>query len=105
MNRRLESDMKKVVEADKLIHEPARVAIMALLNVAESADFVFLMSHTGLTQGNLSSHLSKLEAASYIVIEKKFVKKRPKTIIRMSEKGKEAFAGYLKTMRSFYEGL
>jgi len=105
MNHRTDQDMKQIVDTDKLIHEPARVAIMALLNVAESADFVFLMNHTGLTQGNLSSHLSKLEAASYIDIEKSFVKKRPKTIIRMSTKGKEAFTLYLKTMKEFYQGL
>jgi DNA-binding MarR family transcriptional regulator len=97
--------MKQIVDTDKLIHEPARVAIMALLNVADSADFVFLMNHTGLTQGNLSSHLSKLEAASYIVIEKTFVKKRPKTLIRMSSKGKDAFTQYLKTMKKFYQNL
>lgn len=105
MNRKTETDIRQIVDTDKLIHEPARVVIMSLLNVAESVDFVFLMNHTGLTQGNLSSHLSKLEAASYIEIEKTFVKKRPKTLIRISHKGKQAFSVYISTMKSFFQGL
>ena len=57
---------------DKLIHEPARLLIMSNLAVVESADFLFLLGQTGLTFGNLSSHMSRLEEAGYLKVEKKF---------------------------------
>jgi len=53
---------------DRLVHEPARLSILAVLNVVDRADFTFLLRQTGLTRGNLSSHLSKLEEASYVSI-------------------------------------
>ena len=53
-------------DIDKLIHEPARLAVMALLYVVDSADFTFIINQTGLTWGNLSAHLSKLEEAGYL---------------------------------------
>ena len=83
-----------LADIDRLIHEPARLRIMALLAVLESADFLFLMRQTGLTQGNLSSHLSKLEEAGYVGIEKAFHGKRPRTTLRMSPAGRVAFAAY-----------
>ena len=64
---------------DRLIHEPARLAILTVLSSVRAADFVFLQRMTGLTQGNLSSHLTKLEEAGLIRIEKSFVGKRPNT--------------------------
>jgi DNA-binding transcriptional ArsR family regulator len=70
-------DHQPIAEIDRLIHEPARLMIMAYLYVVESADFIFLMHHTGLTHGNLSSHMSKLEAAGYIEIVKEFVDRKP----------------------------
>jgi DNA-binding transcriptional ArsR family regulator len=99
------NNIRSIIDADKVIHEPARVVILSLLNAVESADFVFLMNQTGLTQGNLSSHLSKLEAAAYIEIEKTFHKKRPRTIIRISQTGREAFVKYLETMKGFYNSV
>ena len=65
-------DQLPINKIDRLIHEPARFTILAYLYFTESADFLFLMRQTGLTGGNLSSHLSKLEAAGYISIEKEF---------------------------------
>jgi len=66
---------------DRIIHEPARLMITAHLYVVESADYVFLMQNTGLTWGNLSSHLSKLEGAGYVDIIKEFIQKKPHTMV------------------------
>ena len=90
---------------DKLIHEPARLNLMAQLFVVESADFIFLMRQTGLTQGNLSAHLSKLETAGYLKIKKGFVGKRPQTMISMTEKGHIAFQNYIRKMKVFFKGF
>ena len=88
------SDDSPINQIDKLIHEPARLLIMAHLFVVERADFLFLMRHTGLTFGNLSSHMSKLENAGYIDVEKEFIGKRPNTKLALTEIGREAFTDY-----------
>ena len=85
---------------DKLIHEPARLLIMAHLFVVESADFLFLMRQTGMTFGNLSSHMSRLETAGYIDVEKEFVGKKPNTKLHLTEDGRAAFQEYRSNMRS-----
>ena len=97
--------IKQVIGTDKIIHEPARIVLLAILFAADQVDFTFLLNETGLSQGNLSSHLSKLEKAGYVLIEKTFYKKRPRTLISMNEKGKSAFEEYLKTMKEFYNAL
>ena len=76
--KKAESDdiVKPLSDINKIIHEPARLMIMSYLYVVESADFVFLRNQTGLTDGNLSSHLNKLESVGYVEIEKKFKGKR-----------------------------
>lgn len=84
---------------DKVIHEPARMMIVSYLSVVESADFLFLQSHTGLTAGNLSSHLSKLEAAGYVDIQKSFVGKKQHTKLSLTSLGRKAFEGYRKQMK------
>ena len=71
---------RKVAKVDRLIHEPARLMIITILSTVESADFLFLERETGLTKGNLSSHLSKLESAGYVEIEKTYRGKIPLTI-------------------------
>ena len=90
---------------DKLIHEPARLNIMTHLYVVESADFLFMMRQTGLTFGNLSAHMSKLEAAGYIEIIKEFVGKKPHTMLKLTEKGKQAFDEYRKQMKQFFNEI
>ena len=92
-------------DIDKIIHEPARLMIMSYLYVVESADFVFLRNQTGLTDGNLSSHLSKLESAGYVVIEKRFKGKKPQTMLKLSVSGREAFELYRKKMEQVLSGL
>ena len=92
-------------EIDKLVHEPARLKIMLYLYAVETADFVYLMHKTGLSKGNLSSHLSKLEEAEYVIIEKKFVEKIPHTLMSLSKKGQAAFEKYKNTMQSFLSSV
>jgi DNA-binding MarR family transcriptional regulator len=77
---------------DRLIHEPARLAIMTVLSSVDAADFVFLARTTGLTNGNLSSHLTKLEDAGLITIEKRFVRKKPNTNVALTPEGKTRVA-------------
>lgn len=87
-----------ITEIDRVIHEPARLLILGFLSVIESADFLFLMRQTELTRGNLSSHLSKLEAAGYVSIKKEFVKKIPRTLIRITGQGRKALQDYKENM-------
>jgi len=93
------STRNQMLGIDKLIHEPSRFNIMALLYVVQSADFLFLQRQTGLTWGNLSSHLSKLEKASYIAVEKEFIGKKPHTMLHLTSDGRNAFEDYRKSMK------
>jgi DNA-binding MarR family transcriptional regulator len=88
---------------DRVIHEPGRLMIMAHLSVVESADFLFLKRQTGLTWGNLSAHLNRLETAGYIEVEKEFVDRKPHTILHMTEKGQTAFHKYRQSMQQLFE--
>ncbi|MBZ0264825.1 transcriptional regulator [bacterium] len=89
-----ENNPEKPDELDKLIHEPTRLKLIAQLYVLESADFVFLQNRLLLTQGNLSSHMNKLEEAGYVLVEKTFVKKKPRTLFSLTTKGRTAFENY-----------
>ena len=90
---------------NKVIHEPARLNIMTRLYVVESADFLFMMRQTGLTFGNLSAHMSKLEEAGYIEIIKEFIGKKPHTMLRLTDKGRQAFNEYRNKMKQFFNKL
>ena len=94
---------RKVAEVDRLIHEPARLMIVTILSTVESADFLFLEHETGLTKGNLSSHLSKLESAGYIEIEKTYRGKIPLTVCKLSESGEKAFLAYRDQLKYIVE--
>jgi len=83
---------------DRIIHEPARLSILAVLRAFETADFVFLLKQTELSRGNLSSHLSKLEAVGYAEITKEFVDKVPRTLVRLTDAGRKAVATYRAEM-------
>jgi DNA-binding transcriptional ArsR family regulator len=98
-------DIQKINSVDKIIHEPSRLNIMAHLYVIESADFLFIMRQTGLTFGNLSAHMSKLEEAGYIKIIKEFIGKKPHTMLKLTEKGKQAFNSYRKRMKQFFNEI
>ncbi|HSK47058.1 MAG TPA: transcriptional regulator [Coriobacteriia bacterium] len=88
-------------DPDRVIHEPARLKIMSVLSVVQSADFVYLQHETGLTGGNLSVQLTRLEEAGYIAIEKTFAGKMPRTLASMTPAGRDAFAAY----RRYLKGL
>lgn len=79
---------------DRVLHEPSRLLIATLLHAVESADFLFLLHESGLSKGNLSSHLSKLETSGYVAIEKTFRGKIPMTICRLTPAGREALRRY-----------
>jgi DNA-binding transcriptional ArsR family regulator len=100
-----EPDFSSLAEIDRLVHEPARLAVMASLYVVESADYTFLMRQAGLTWGNLSAHLSKLEEAGYVQIEKTFRGKRPYTLVCLSEQGRVVFQEYVAKMKSAFGNL
>lgn len=94
-----------LADIDQVIHAPARLMVLSYLYVVESADFIFLMRLTGLTWGNLSTHLSKLEEAGYVEIEKGYKGKKPHTHIRMTGQGREAFREYKKSMQRVLDDL
>ena len=96
-------DLQRILEVDRLIHEPARLLIVALLASVREADFLFLQRETGLTKGNLSVHLSRLEEAGYVHIEKTYRGKVPLTLCRMTEPGRQAFDSYRKQLKQFVE--
>jgi DNA-binding MarR family transcriptional regulator len=98
-------DTKFEVNIDKLIHEPARFNIMANLYVVESADFLFIMRQTGLTFGNLSSHMSKLENSGYIEVKKEFIGKKPHTMLKLTKKGRKAFKEYHQNMKKMLDEI
>jgi DNA-binding MarR family transcriptional regulator len=94
-----------MAKIDKLIHEPSRYTLMAYLYVVEVADFLFLLRQTGMTWGNLSTHLSKLEAAGYVIIEKEFLGKKPHTTVRLTDQGRNAFEEYRGNMKRVLDNL
>jgi DNA-binding transcriptional ArsR family regulator len=100
-----EPDFSSLSEVDRLVHEPSRLAVMASLYVVESADYTFLMRQVGLTWGNLSAHLSKLEEAGYVQIEKTYRGKRPYTLVRLSANGRAVFKNYVVQMKNVLGNL
>jgi len=98
-------NLQPIADIDRIIHEPARFMILALLYVVESADFTFLMRQTGLTWGNLSSHMTKLEEAGYIEVEKEFVGRKPHTMLHLTDQGRAAFREYRQSMKQVLDDL
>jgi DNA-binding transcriptional ArsR family regulator len=99
----MSTDLRSLADVDRLIHEPSRTVILAILAAVESADFLYLQRETGLTKGNLSVHLSKLEEAGYVSIEKTYRGKIPMTLCRMTKNGRQAFETYRKQLKQFVE--
>jgi DNA-binding transcriptional ArsR family regulator len=87
-----------VTDLDRVIHEPARLLLVALLASVKEADFLWLQRESGLTKGNLSSHLVRLEEAGYVAVQKTFKGKIPLTVLRLTRTGKTAFDVYKKQM-------
>jgi len=97
------ADPRSLAEIDRVIHEPARLALTAILSVVESADFLYLQRETGLTKGNLSSHLAKLEEAGYVAIEKTYRGRIPLTLVRLTDAGAKAYKAYRVRFMRFLE--
>ncbi|MDX1358940.1 MAG: transcriptional regulator [Clostridia bacterium] len=103
----MSNENKNILTEDinKIVHEPARLKILAYLSMVDTCDFVYLMYKTGLSKGNLSSHLSKLETTGYIDIKKEFVEKIPRTLVSITTLGAKALYKYkthmLKLLNSF----
>ena len=89
---------ERIAELDRLVHEPARLAILTALSACRSAEFLFLLRLTGLSKGNLSSHLAKLEEAGLIVIDKSFVGKMPTTAITITRQGRQQVERHWKKL-------
>jgi DNA-binding transcriptional ArsR family regulator len=94
-------DLRRVTELDRLIHEPARLLIVTILASVASADFLFLQRETGLTRGNLSAHLSRLEEAGYVKIEKTFKGKLPLTVCKLTVSGQKSLKAYRQQLQDF----
>ena len=90
---------ESLLDIDRMVHEPARMMIMSHLYVVDSADFLFLVNQTGMTHGNLSSHISKLQTAGYVQVTKEFLDKKPHTVLRLTRTGRTAFREYLKDIK------
>jgi DNA-binding MarR family transcriptional regulator len=94
-----------LAEIDRAVHAPARLMVMTYLYVVESAEFISLMHLTGLTWGNLSTHLSKLEETGYVAIHKEFRGKKPYTVIQLTADGRSAFRAYKDQMQAVLNNL
>lgn len=88
-------------ELDPLLHAQLRLAVMSILLSVEEADFVYLREKTNATAGNLSVQLDKLNEAGYIGIEKGFVGKKPRTVCRITDKGRQAMADYVEILKEY----
>lgn len=98
-------EIHPLAEIDQVIHAPARLMILVLLYVVESLDYVFLKNQTGLSWGNLSTHLAKLENAGYVVIEKGYQGKKTQSKIELTPRGREAFKNYKSNIQTVLDDL
>lgn len=98
-------DLTEVLQLNRLIHEPARLLILSILAGAESAEFGFVGQLSGLSKGNLSSHLGKLQAGGLVDIDKSFRGKRPLTTLRLTPKGREALLEYRTRLANVVAGI
>ena len=91
----------KFAPLDPVIHSQVRLAVLSILVSVREADFNYLKQATEATDGNLSTHLTRLEEAGYIAVRKSFRGKKPLTTCVLTEKGRRAFSGYLKALESY----
>jgi DNA-binding MarR family transcriptional regulator len=96
----MNSHLRNITELDRVIHEPGRLIIVALLSAVEECDFLYLQHESQLNKGTLSSHLARLEEAGYVEIEKTYRGKVPRTLLRLTPAGRAAFEDYRKKMKA-----
>ena len=91
--------MPELPELNPVIHGKLRLALLSLLASVEEAEFTWLRAKTGSTDGNLGAQLLKLEEAGYVSVEKKFVQRKPQTLYRMTEPGRQALTEYVQAIK------
>jgi DNA-binding PadR family transcriptional regulator len=91
--------MPELPDLNPVIHGKLRLALLSLLAGVEEAEFTWLRAKTGSTDGNLGAQLLKLEEAGYVAVEKKFVQRKPQTIYRLSEAGRQALTEYVQALK------
>ena len=96
---------EKVDQIDRTIHSPTRLKILIVLAAVVNADFTFLANSTGLTRGNLSANLRKLEEAGYVSIEKGFVGRVSQTLVQLTDEGRSALKAYHENMSTVLDNL
>jgi len=104
-NPQTDPELHPLADINQVIHASARLMVLTYLYVVESADYVFLIRVTGLTWGNLSTHLTKLEEAGYITIKKEFKGKKPHTTIHLTKQGRIAFREYKESLQQVLDDL
>jgi DNA-binding MarR family transcriptional regulator len=95
MNQRI----RAIGELDRIIHEPGRLMLVALLSAVDRSDFLYLQHETGMNKGTLSSHISRLEEAGYVEVSKTFRGKVPQTLLSLTPAGRNAFEQYRKSVK------
>ncbi len=101
----MNASLQSLGDLDRVLHEPSRMMITAILYSADEADFLYLLNATSLTRGNLSTHLARLEEAGYVEIEKTYRGKVPRTICRLTAAGRTAFDEYRRQLREIVDTL
>jgi DNA-binding PadR family transcriptional regulator len=96
--------MPELPELNPVIHGKLRLALLSLLSAVEEAEFTWLRGKTGSTDGNLGAQLGKLEEAGYVAVEKKFVQRKPQTLYRITEAGRDALAEYVQALKQLLGG-
>jgi DNA-binding transcriptional ArsR family regulator len=100
----MRADLEGFLTLDRVVHEPARLVILTVLAQAEEVEFRFLETVSGLTKGNLSSHISKLEEAGYLVVNKFFRGKVPATSLKITRAGRSALKKYREQLNQALQG-
>jgi DNA-binding transcriptional ArsR family regulator len=99
------AEIKRIAELDRVIHEPARLMLVAILSEVEEVDFLYLLRETGMSKGNLSSHLSRLADAGYVEVTKTYRGKIQMTLCRLTPEGRAAFEEYRAALKSSLEAI
>jgi len=95
--------LSEIMNIDRLVHSPARLSILTYLSVVEEGDAVYLLNQTGLTWGNLSANVTRLQEAGYIEVVKEFKDKKPHTLLKLTDRGRKAFHDYQNKMKGLLD--
>ena len=95
----MKQQIRTIADLDRVILEPGRLMIAALLFAVEGSDFLYLQHETGMNKGTLSSHISRLEEAGYVEVLKTYRGKVPRTLLRLTDVGREAFEQYRRKLK------